>query len=93
MDIQTLREKIDMIDAQLVSLFVQRMEVSAAIADYKKARGLPVHVPAREEEKLLEVSRLAGPEMEAYTRQLYLQIFSLSRHCQTERNAADEVRP
>ena len=86
MDIQALRGKIDQIDDQLVELFVRRMEVSAAIADYKKERNLPIHVPAREEEKLMDVEKKAGPGMESYIRSLYGTIFELSREYQSEVN-------
>ena len=37
MDLKELRGQIDEIDDKLVQLFSERMEVSAQIADYKKA--------------------------------------------------------
>ena len=88
MDIKDLRGEIDAIDDQIVSLFAQRMEVSAKVADYKKANGLPILVPAREREKLLDVAQKAGPEMANYTRVLYSMIFELSRSYQSKCNAA-----
>ena len=60
MDITQLREKIDNIDDQLVSLFTQRMEITRDIAAYKKENDLPIYVPARERQKLQEVAKLAG---------------------------------
>jgi len=87
MDIQELRGRIDAIDDQLVELFAQRMEVSASIAEYKKEHGMPIHVPAREREKLLDVATKAGPEMANYTRVLYSMIFELSRSYQSKCNA------
>ena len=47
MDLKDYRNQIDEIDDELVRLFAKRMEVSAQIADYKKANGLPIYVPAR----------------------------------------------
>ncbi|MGM9601301.1 MAG: chorismate mutase, partial [Faecousia sp.] len=79
MDIQELRGQIDNIDDELVKLFGKRMEISAQIADYKKENNLPIFVPAREREKLLDVATKAGPEMENYTRVLYSMLFELSR--------------
>ena len=79
MDLHDLRQEIDKIDDQLVSLFVQRMQVAAAIGTYKKERGLPVLVPGREAEKLADVAQKAGPGMEQYTRKLYEKLFELSR--------------
>ena len=86
MDIQELRSQIDGIDDQLVKLFAQRMDVAAQIADYKKANNLPIFVPAREREKLLDVSQKAGTDMANYTRVLYSMLFELSRSYQSKRN-------
>lgn len=86
MDIQQLRGQIDAIDDQLVQLFCQRMEVAAKIADYKKANNMPIHVPAREREKLVDVAQKAGEEMANYTRVLYSMLFELSRSYQSKHN-------
>jgi len=86
MELQELREKIDSIDNQIVQLFAQRMDVAAQIGEYKKARNLPVFVPAREREKLADVAEKAGPEMANYTRVLYSMLFELSRSYQSKRS-------
>lgn len=88
MDISHLRGQIDDIDRQLVSLFSQRMDVAAQIADYKKENNLPIYVPAREREKLADVAQLAGPDMANYTRVLYSMLFELSRSYQSKRTDA-----
>lgn len=86
MDLKELRSQIDEIDDEIVKLFAQRMEVSAQIGDCKKAQNLPVYVPAREREKLLDVAQKAGPDMANYTRVLYSMLFELSRSYQSKRN-------
>ena len=86
MDLKDLRGQIDKIDDQLVELFAKRMDVAAAIGDYKKEHNLPVFVPAREREKLKDVAEKAGPEMANYTRVLYSMLFELSRSYQSKRN-------
>lgn len=86
MDLKDLREEIDQIDHDLVQLFCQRMDVSARIADVKKQGGLPILAPAREREKLQEVAKQAGPDMDNYTRVLYSMLFELSRSYQSKRN-------
>lgn len=86
MELKDLRSQIDSIDDQLVKLFGQRMEVAAQIADYKKENNLPIFVPSREREKLLDVATKAGPDMENYTRVLYSMLFELSRSYQSKRN-------
>ena len=79
MDLNQLRLEIDKIDDELVRLFVQRMEVSARIGDYKKAHNMPILVPERELQKLQDVAQKAGADMEVYTRVLYSMLFELSR--------------
>lgn len=86
MDLKDLRLEIDDIDAQLVKLFGQRMDIAAKIADYKKENDLPIFVPSREREKLTEVANIAGKDMANYTRVLYSMIFELSRSYQSKRN-------
>ena len=88
MELKELRNQIDAIDDELVRLFVKRMEVSAQVADYKKEKNLPIHVPSREREILQEVANKAGQGMENYSRVLYSMIFELSRSYQRKRNTA-----
>ena len=88
MELRDLRNQIDGIDDELVRLFVKRMEISAKVADYKKERNMPIHVPSREREILQEVASKAGAGMENYSRVLYSMIFELSRSYQRKRNTA-----
>ncbi len=88
MDLTQLRNEIDNVDAQLVQLFTQRMELSAAVADYKKEHNLPIYVPAREREILQDMAAKAGPEFANYSRVLYSMLFELSRSYQKKRNTA-----
>ncbi len=87
MDLKELRTEIDAIDDELVRLFGKRMDVAARIADYKKENNLPILVPAREREKLQDVTQKAGPEMADYTRVLYSMLFELSRSYQSKRSS------
>ena len=85
MELSELRKEIDAIDDQLVSLFCQRMEVAAGIAEYKQQHGLPILVPVREQEKLDSVAAKAGLEMAEYARSLYVELMKLSREYQTHK--------
>ena len=91
MDLTEIRQEIDEIDQELVRLFCARMNLSAQVADYKKANNLPIFVPARERAILQKVAQMAGPEMENYTRVLYSMLFELSRSYQSKRNG--EISP
>ena len=86
MDLNELRQEIDLIDDQLVRLFCQRMEVSARVADYKRENNLPIFHPGRERAVLQKVAEKAGQEMDNYTRVLYSMLFELSRSYQAKRN-------
>ena len=88
MDINQLRNKIDSIDEQLVSLFVQRMEIASQVAAYKEEHNLPIYVPTREREILQSVAKMAGSDFDNYARVLYSMIFELSRSYQRKQNTA-----
>lgn len=84
MDLNQLRAKIDEIDAQMTSLFQQRMDVVSQVAEYKKQNNLPVLDATRERDKLNAIAESVRPEMDNYVRSLYSMIFELSRNYQRE---------
>jgi len=86
MDLKELRGEIDRIDDQMIQLFKERMNISADIAEYKKANKMPIFVPAREREKLSDIAQKAGPGMDNYARVLYSLLFELSRSYQSKQN-------
>ncbi len=89
MDLTTYRKEIDQIDDQIVRLFQERMDVAAKIAAYKKEQGLPILQPAREREKLAEVSEKSREDMQSYMRVLYSLLFELSRTYQERGNRTE----
>lgn len=84
MKLDDYRKKIDMVDEKLIALFAERMELTRAIAEYKKENGLPVLDASRETEKLRRVAERSPEELREYTRRLYSLIFELSRDYQRE---------
>lgn len=78
----SFRDQIDEIDAKLVDLFAQRMEVVGKIAQYKQANNLPILDPARERQKLAKVAEQAPEGFGEYTRSLYTVMMELSRSYQ-----------
>ena len=88
MNLKDYRTKIDGIDKQLVELFRQRLEVCKEIGEYKAQNGMPLSDPAREREKLYEVSGLVEEDLQRYTSQLYSTIFDLSKAYQSRSLAA-----
>ena len=79
MDMTELRGRIDAADEALINAFVERMNVSGEIAQYKAAHGLPVLDKKREREKLYAVSGKVPEDMQRYAVELYSLLFELSR--------------
>ena len=86
MDLNDYRKKIDAVDAQLLALFEQRMDVAAEIAAYKKEKGLPTLDSGREQAKLDDVASRVRPEFADYARTLYQTLFAVSRDYQNRLN-------
>lgn len=56
-----LRAQIDVIDAQILDLFVRRAAVATEIGLYKRTRGLPIVDHDREQQKL-DLAEASVPE-------------------------------
>ncbi len=82
-ELSQIRTEIDQIDAELTELFKRRMDCSKAVAEYKKANGIPILNAAREEEVLDSVEQKGG-EYGKYARELFAKIMELSRALQEE---------
>ena len=82
MKLEEIRQEIDSIDKELVSLFIRRMNCASEVAEYKKEHNLPVLDASRERALLNKISDLSGEEFEEYTRTLYSTILALSRSYQ-----------
>lgn len=85
MDMKDYRKAIDKIDAQLLQLISERMNVVASIADYKKENNLPVLDSGREKEKILSVLENTPEELRDYTPLLFSLLFEVSRSYQNRR--------
>ena len=85
MDLTELRAQIDAVDAELVALLERRFDVAAAIADYKRAHGLPVLDAGREADKIATVKALCRPETAEHIGGLYGSIIAATRAYETQR--------
>ena len=66
-ELEQARQEIDAVDAQLAALFERRMRAVVQVALYKKAHGLPIHDPAREEQVLQKAAdRIQDPALRPY---------------------------
>ena len=68
--LETLRQEIDSIDAQIFDLFEQRLTVAKQIGAYKKEHGLSVLDSSREDVKKDQVKASVSPELEPYALEL-----------------------
>ena len=83
MELSEIRAKIDAVDDQILDLFLERMELSEAVAAYKNEHKLPILNKAREREILAKVTQRAG-DKERYAYHLYSTLFELARSRQAE---------
>lgn len=83
MDLLELRNEIDEIDEQIVSLYERRMDISRQVAEYKIGTGKKVFDKEREEAKLQAVKALTHNAFNSHgIEELFEQIMSMSRKLQ-----------
>ena len=78
-DLQIIREEIDEIDGQIVSLYEERMQRTTEVAEYKISVGKPVLDKQRESEKLERVRAQAKEENRYGVGELFEHIMAMSR--------------
>ena len=92
MELSDIRNGIDKIDDQLLKLFLERMELSKEVAEYKAQHNMPILNKAREREILKWVNEKSG-DMGIYAHRLFNTLFELSRSYQRELiSAGSKVR-
>ena len=92
MELTEIREKIDRLDADILKLFLDRMDLSKEIAEVKARENMPILNKEREREILRRVGEKSG-EYELYTHRLFSTIFELSRTYQRKfRTTGSNVR-
>ena len=83
MDLLECRNKLDVIDKQIVKLFEERMDICGNVAETKIATGKAVYDAEREKQKLEAVSAMAGSDFnQIAVRELFSQMMSISRKYQ-----------
>lgn len=83
MDLNQIRNEIDVVDKQMVELFQRRMKLAGEVAESKRASGKAIYDRQRELEKLAKLGALADSEFNRHSiEELFLQIMSISRRYQ-----------
>ena len=82
LNLDVIRKEISEINDEMLALFVRRMELSAQVAAYKKANGLPTLDRKREEAILQKVADNTGDDFRQYAIQLFRTMMDLSKEYQ-----------
>lgn len=82
-ELERYRQEIDDIDAELVKLFLARMDVTGKVGEYKQREGIPVLDAGREKRVIAAKTALtADPVRKADVAALYEEIMAISRRQQ-----------
>jgi len=82
-NLEEIRNRIDGVDAQMTSLFEQRMELVREIVAYKTAHGLAILDPTREEEIIRRnASRVSDRDIREYYVNFQKEVMAQSRDWQ-----------
>jgi len=77
------RNKLDVIDREIVRLFEERMQVCGDVAEYKIATGKAVYDAERERQKIAAVQEMAGSEFnQTAVKEIFSQLMAISRKYQ-----------
>ena len=82
-ELDTLRDKIDGIDTEIVRLLEERMQLSLEIGEYKASRAMPVLDAEREAAVILSrIQLLQNKDYAEAVREIYKLIMRFSRENQ-----------
>lgn len=83
LDLMECRNKLDVIDREIVRLFEERMKVCGDVAEYKIETGKAVYDAERERQKIAAVQEMAGGEFnQIAVKEVFSQLMAISRKYQ-----------
>ncbi len=88
MDLDNIRKEIDSIDDKLIKLLSKRMDCSLKVAEIKRAEGMPVYHPGREQ-SIFDKVKEKGGKYGDYFVELYRMLMECSRALQYENLSTD----
>ncbi len=92
MDLKECRQEIDKINAEMLRLFVKRMEISEEVAKNKAEKVLPIFNNAREREILGDMTAASPEIFENYVKTFFTVLMDLSKSYQrTVLNDTDNI--
>ena len=87
MELEEIRKRINELNDEMLALFIERMHLSEAVADYKQEHHLPILDKTRERQILADMIAKGGAEYETYVYQFFSTLMNLSKARQSERMA------
>ncbi len=81
-DLSEIRKRIDHIDTEISQLFMERMDVSADVAEYKRATGKPVYDRERERANIAAACERVPMELSSYAAVIQSVLMQASRDAQ-----------
>lgn len=82
LNLEEIRKEISAINDEMLALFVRRMELSAQVAQYKIANGLPTLDRKREEAILQKVADNTDEEFRQYALKFFREVMDISKEYQ-----------
>lgn len=82
MDLQDLRNEIDKIDTEILSIFEKRMDLCRQVALYKKANNLPIFHSDREQQVIDKIREKAPENLKDGSAALFVSIMDISKALQ-----------
>lgn len=81
-ELEILRKRIDEIDKKLLPLFLERMECTSGVAEYKRKNNMPVLDKKREREILQNKAEMVEPDKAEAVYNFYSSVMAISRAAQ-----------
>lgn len=92
MDLSTLRNRIDVIDSEILKLFIERMDICRQVGEYKKTHDLPVMQGGREQQIIDNIRANSPDDLKDGAAVLFQNIMDISKSIQNIGMAADKKR-
>ena len=93
MNLEDVREHIDRIDAQLIKLFNERLDLAPRVVKAKLEMGKPVFDPGRERDKLASIAQVAPQDRQAQLISLFSLLMNMNKIEQNRYLASLDQKP
>jgi chorismate mutase/prephenate dehydratase len=85
MGLDALRERLDILDAQIVALLSERAKIIMQVADFKRHHDIPVYIPEREAALLQRLQTInPGPLPAEAVTQIYRTVLEEMRKFESD---------